>query len=240
MERLHIDYAGKTIPFTLERKNVKNVNLFIKPDMTIMVTANHRVPLDFIMNFVEEKAKWIVKNVQFFEGVQPEIQREKEFVSGESFKYLGKQYRLRVFESTTEDVKYFRGFIHLYVKDTQDRNRKAKLYDNWLRTRAEIIFGQSLDRMYPYIQKYDVPKPQLTIRTMKARWGSFLNSSNTVLLNFDLIKAPKYCIDYVVLHELIHMLYKNHDSEFYNFLSVIMPDWKQRKTILDEEVIREL
>lgn len=75
---------------------------------------------------------------------------------------------------------------------------------------------------------------------MKSRWGSCLHQKNTILLNFDLIKAPKYCIDCVVLHELIHFIYKNHDNKFYNLLTVLMPDWKSRKAILDEVIVREL
>lgn len=240
MEKLQVEYGGKIIPFFLERKNVKNVNLHIKPDMTVKVSANERVPLEFILNFVKGKAAWIIKNVQFFEDVQPEVQSQKEYVSGESFKYLGKQYRLRIEESETEGVKYYRGFIYLFVKDKQDHKRKENLFGQWLRNRAEIVFNESLEKMYSSIQKYDVKKPEITIRTMKARWGSCLRDSNAILLNFELIKAPKYCIDYVVLHELIHFLYKNHDHQFYNFLSALMPDWKQRKSILDEEVVREL
>ena len=88
--------------------------------------------------------------------------------------------------------------------------------------------------------KYQVPKPRIMIRIMKARWGSCWKVANTILLNFELIKAPKYCIEYVVLHELIHFLHRNHDQQFYVFLSALMPDWKQRKAILDEEVVREL
>lgn len=240
MEMHQVEFGGKVIRFALERKNVKKVNLHIKPDLTIMVSANENVPLDFILNFVRQKASWILKNIRYFEDVQPEIQRAKEYVSGESFKYLGKQYRLKVEESETEGVKYNRGFIYLYVRDKTDTKRKEKLFRGWLRNRAEIIFNESLDKMYGLIQKYDVKKPQLMIRTMKARWGSCLRDSNAILLNYELIKAPKYCIDYVVLHELIHFLYRNHDHQFYSFLSALMPDWKQRKAILDEEVVREL
>jgi predicted metal-dependent hydrolase len=240
MEIHQVEYGGKVISFTLERKNVKNVNLHIKHDMTVMVSANEKVPLDFILHFVKEKASWILKHVQYFKEVQPEVQSHREFVSGESFKYLGKQYRLRVEVSETEGVKYYRGFIYLYVKDKRDYKRKETLFQRWLRTRAEIIFKESLEKVYPLIQKYNVPKPKIMIRTMKARWGSCLKESNAVLLNFELIKAPKYCIDYVVLHELIHFLYKNHNQQFYNFLSALMPDWRQRKSILDEEIVREL
>jgi len=75
---------------------------------------------------------------------------------------------------------------------------------------------------------------------MKARWGSCITDKRLILINSELIKAPKYCIDYVILHELLHFKYRNHDAEFYNFMTSLMPDWKQRKEILDEEVVRDL
>ncbi|MDI3478706.1 MAG: hypothetical protein PWQ59_2231 [Thermoanaerobacterium sp.] len=99
---------------------------------------------------------------------------------------------------------------------------------------------ESLDKLYMAIEKYGIKMSDIQIRTMKARWGSCIRDKNIIILNYELIKAPKFCIDYVVLHELIHFKYKNHDSNFYAFLTALMPDWKQRKEILDEEIVREL
>ena len=114
MEKHQIYYSNKRIDFFIERKNVKNINLNIKPDMTIQVSANEKVPLDVIYDFVKSKGAWIVKNVKTFEEVMPHKRSEREYVSGESFRYLGKQYRLRVEKTTDEEmVKYFRGFIYL-------------------------------------------------------------------------------------------------------------------------------
>ncbi|MED1489729.1 SprT family zinc-dependent metalloprotease [Bacillus smithii] len=240
MEKHQIEYANKIIDFVVKRKKVKNVNLNIKPDMTIEVTANDRVPLDFICDFVKTKGAWILKNVKTFKDVQPYRQSEREYVSGETFKYLGKQYRLRVMQEEEEKVKYFRGFIYLYVKDTENVNRKAKLIDEWYREKAQKTFHESLAKMFPLVQKYGVDKPNIDLRSMKARWGSALTEKNTILLNTDLIKAPKYCIDYVVLHELIHFKYNDHSDNFYKMLYSLMPDWEKRKAILDEEVVKDL
>ncbi|WP_046721750.1 YgjP family zinc-dependent metalloprotease [Heyndrickxia coagulans] len=240
MEKHQIEYANKIIDFVVKRKKVKNVNLNIKPDMTIEVTANDRVPLDFICDFVKTKGAWILKNVKTFQDVQPYRQSEREYVSGETFKYLGKQYRLRVIQEDEEKVKYFRGFIYLYVKDTENVNRKAKLIDEWYREKAQKTFHESLAKMFPLVQKYGVDKPNIDLRSMKARWGSALTEKNTILLNTDLIKAPKYCIDYVVLHELIHFKYNDHSDNFYKMLYSLMPDWEKRKAILDEEVVKDL
>lgn len=241
MEKHQIEYANNVIDFIIKRKKVKNVNLNVKPDMTIEVTANDTVPLDFISDFVKSKGPWILKNVGEFNDVQPLKQSEREYVSGETFKYLGKQYRLRVQKSMVEEiVKYFRGFIYLYVKNTDNVSRKAKLMDEWYREKAQITFNESLEKVYPLVQKYGVEKPDVEVRLMKARWGSALTEKNTILLNTELIKAPKYCIDYVVLHELIHFKYNDHSENFYQMLFSLMPDWEKRKAILDEEVVKDL
>ncbi|OEF97569.1 M48 family metallopeptidase [Desulfuribacillus alkaliarsenatis] len=242
MEKHSVTYGTKEIQFQLIRKNIKNINLNVKPDMSISISASGKVPLDYIYQFVKEKAPWIVRNVGFFKEVQAEHTSIKEYVSGESFKYLGKQYRLKVIESDAEveSVKYYRGFIELKVKDKKNHAKKEKLVTAWFKEKAELNFADSLNRVYPIIEKQGVPKPEIQIRTMKARWGSCIKDKNIIVLNFELIKAPKFCIDYVVLHELIHFKYQNHDATFYELLTLLMPDWKQRKAILDEEVVREL
>ncbi|MBT2282217.1 M48 family metallopeptidase [Paenibacillus polymyxa] len=241
MEKHQIVYANRVIEFFVERKNVKNVNISIKPNMTIMVSASEKVPLKFICDFVTSKGSWILKNVKNFKQVQPYKQSEREYVSGESYKYLGKQYRLRVETSSEEEmVKYYRGFIVLMVKDPNDRARKAKLMDEWYREKAIKTFEESLDKQYSLVQKYGIQRPKIDLRIMKARWGSALIDSSTILLNSELIKAPKHCIDYVVLHELIHFQYNDHKDGFYNMLYSFMPDWEKRKAMLDEEIVREL
>lgn len=241
MEIHQIEYANKVIQFVVTRKKVKNVNLNVKPDMTIEVTAGDRVPLNFIFDFVKSKGSWILKNVGHFKDVQPLKQSEREYVSGETFKYLGKQYRLRVEKAAEEEtVKYYRGFIYLYVKDTDNVGRKEKLMDEWYREKAHMAFNESLEKMYPLVQKYGVEKPDVEVRLMKARWGSALTEKVTILLNAELIKAPKYCIDYVVLHELIHFKHNDHSEKFYQMLFSLMPDWEKRKAILDEEVVKDL
>ncbi len=236
-----ITYGGKTIEFKLHRKNVKNINLNVKPDMTIVVSANKHVPLDYVNSFVRDKMPWILKNVSYFKDAQPEYTSKKEYISGETYKYLGKQYRLKVEEvDDMEGVKYYQGFIYLYVRDKKNYPRKERLLSEWFREKSEINFKESLERVYPIIEKYGIRKPDIQIRTMKARWGSCIKDKNIIMLNYELIKAPKFCIDYVVLHELVHFKYRNHDGNFYNFMTSLMADWKQRKEILDEEVVREL
>jgi predicted metal-dependent hydrolase len=240
MEKQSITFNGKIIEFEIIRKKVKNINLNVKPDMTITVSVSKEVPISYIEQFVRKKAIWILKNVSYFEDTQPYEKLEREYVNGESYKYLGKQYRLKVFESYYEYVKYYRGFICLYVKNKNDFIQKEKLINNWFRKRIEIVAYDSLEKNYDLVKKYYIDKPKISFRLMKARWGSCFIEKKEIILNYDLIKAPKYCIDYVLLHELIHFKYENHDDNFYNFLTVLMPDWKKRKEILDLEVVKLL
>lgn len=236
-----IEYNNQIITFEVERKNVKNVNLNIRPNMTVKVSANDKVPLEFIRGLVRKKAPWILKHVKQFSKVQPERKSEREYVSGESYKYLGKQYRLRVKQVEHKDeevVKYLRGFIHLYVQNPDDKRKKQQLIQEWYKKRAIKIFQDSLERVYPKLQKHNIDKPSIQMQSMKARWGSALVDTGTILLNTELIKAPKTCIEYVVLHELIHFKYNDHSDSFYQMLYSLMPDWESRKQILDEDVVR--
>lgn len=241
MKETHeVIWRGQAIRFVLQRKKVRNINLNLKPDMTLVVSANETVPLEYIQEFIKSKGLWIQKNISYFKDTQPEFIRDKEYVSGETFKYLGKQVRLKVLEGEHERIRYFRGYLELCVKDKMDTRKKELLVSRWFRERAAILFQAAIGRVYPLIQKYGVHQPELLIRTMRARWGSCVRDKGIILLNYELIKAPKYCIEYVVLHELSHFLYRNHDAKFFSFLSSLMPDWRERKRILDEEVIRSL
>ena len=240
MEMYEVTWRGQTIYFELKRKNVRNINLNLKPDMTVMVSANERVPIEVIQEFVKSKASWIIKNTSYFDNVQPEAGKEKEYVSGETFKYLGRQIRLKVTEGAYDDICYSRGYLQLTIKDKASVTRKEALVRQWFRKRAKKIFHEVLDKTFPIVEKHGVKKPVINIRSMKARWGSCVKDKSIIILNSELIKAPKYCIEYVMLHELVHFIYSSHSADFFGFLASIMPDWQQRKRTLDEEVIRSL
>ena len=113
--------------------------------MSIIVSASDKVPIEYILSFVKSKAHWIITNVGYFKDVQSEHIADKEYLSGETFKYLGKQYRLKVEESDKiEGVKYYRGYLYLSVNDRHNYTRKEKLINNWYREKAHEKFNESL------------------------------------------------------------------------------------------------
>ena len=240
MVKHEIVYGKHKIEYILTRKKVSNINLNLKPNLLIEVSANHSVPIEKVHQFVRKKASWILKNKEYFKKSLPEIKFEREYISGETFKYLGRQYRLKVIKSRNECVKCQRGFFNLFVKDKNDINRKAQLLKQWYKDKSINIFNDSLERIYKLIKKYNIKRPKIVMRTMKVRWGSCIENKKTILLNTELIDAPKFCIDYVILHELIHFKHRNHDKKFYNMIDALMPDWKRRKEILDLEVVKNL
>ncbi|MFH1126661.1 MAG: SprT family zinc-dependent metalloprotease [archaeon] len=240
MVKHEITYGRHKIEYTLTRKKVSNINLNLKPNLLVEVSANHDVPIEKIHEFVRKKASWILKNKEYFKKSFPEIKFEREYISGETFKYLGRQYRLKVSESKEECVKCQRGFFNIFVKDKNDIVRKSQLLRQWYKEKSIRVFNDSLGRNYKLIKKYDIERPKIVTRLMKARWGSCIKNKKTILLNTKLIDAPKFCIDYVILHELIHFKYRNHDKTFYNMMDALMPDWKKRKDVLDLEVVKNL
>jgi predicted metal-dependent hydrolase len=238
MEEHTIEYSNKTIKFQLDYKNIKNMNISVKPDQTIYVSAPLNATYDRVETFVKAKARWILKQQSHFKATKKMDDSKKEYVSGETLKYLGAQYRLKVLGNKEKEfVEIDDKYLIVHTKKKKDITRKQRLVNAWVRKEAFNHFNKALNEMCPLVENIVKSKPQIEVKKMTKRWGSCLRKKNTILLNLELIKAPMHCIEYVVLHELIHFKHKNHNKTFYDKLTVIMPDWKRRKEILDEEVV---
>ena len=159
------------------------------------------------------------------------MEYKKEYVSGENFRYLGRNYRLKVIESKEEGVKLQRGYIQVFVKDTMNYDKKQKLIKSWYTQKAKIHFQKAIEKYKPIVKREIAI---IRIREMKTRWGSCNPSKGYINLNLKLIEKPTECIEYVVFHELAHLVHPNHSAKFYNYLSLFMPDWRKRKNRLEE------
>ncbi len=235
-----------TLTYLLTRKKVKNVNLRIKSDGRILVSANTRVSTAFIDDFVQRNQEYIFRILEKFrERQQSNPMTPKQYVSGEDFMILGKHLTLEVQELKegravsgqraageavwVEDSKLF-----LLVKDTNNLKRKEKLINDWLKKLQRETFDQICREIYPLFQKYGIAYPQIKIRKMTSRWGSCQPTRGIITLNSRLIEAPRASIEYVVLHEFSHFIHPNHSKAFYGFVAALMPDWKERKAKLYE------
>jgi len=113
-------------------------------------------------------------------------------------------------------------------------------FERWWQKQSKSYFLVVIDGLYPVIAKHGIDKPALRVRKMRTLWGSCSRKHSKINLNYYLYKVPPPCIDYVVLHELTHFLYPKHNKDFYEFLTVYMPDWKERKRILDHKIVNGL
>jgi predicted metal-dependent hydrolase len=153
----------------------------------------------------------------------------KELVSGESFAYLGRNYRLKIIEAEIESVTICDEYLHININDKSDYNKKLKLIDAWYKKQAEHHFLLIMDK-YLKIVKKEVNK--ISIKQMKTRWGSCNPKKAYINLNLELIKKHPSAIEYVILHEIAHLEHYNHDRNFYNYVASYMPDWQLRRSKL--------
>ncbi|QPH84116.1 M48 family metallopeptidase [Campylobacter concisus] len=200
------------------KKEVKNITLKVRPNGEAILTAPKAASDEHIKFIIEKRAKWIVQKRAFFTSFKTP---KKEYVSGEDFKYLGRIYRLKVVQSKEERVKLQRGYLELFVKDKSDLERKRNLVYEWYYEKATLYFFNILQEFNKIAKQYI---KNIKIRQMKTRWGSCNPYKSYINLNIELIKKPRVCIEYVVFHELAHLLYPNHSKKFYDYLTLYMPD----------------
>ena len=234
-----LEFGDSTISYQLVVKKNKKITIRVNQYGDVLVSAPEDLPEYMVIDYVQSKAPWIYRNLEEFKKKQS-MAVPKEYISGESFHLLGKQYRLKVIQCKKDHIAVEDDYIKLYTKHIENIEKREEQYLKWLRDQAKTAFLDALDRMYPLLRKYGYDKPELAIKSMKTRWGSCMPIKKKVWLNLHLVKAPVYCIDYVVLHELCHLKYHNHNRTFYDFLTVLMPDWKERKKILESIACLEM
>ncbi len=214
----------------IRKKDVKNLTLKVKPNGEVFLTVPLSATNENVDKFFKRKQKWLNKTVKNFKDIYSRI-IEKEYLSGESFYYLGKKYRLRVIKDNKEFVKLVNGWFELHTKDIGNKRKKEFLLEEWYREKAKIKF-MKLSQKYMEIMKEE--SCDFKIRKMKKRWGSCNSEKKVIILNLELIKKSVYCMEYIILHELIHLKVPNHSKKFWRTLTLYMPDWKYRKEKLEE------
>ena len=225
---------GKEIQYNLERKNVKNINLRIKPDGSVYVSANTSVSQERIEKFLTEKSEFILKALEHYSELQKYVPTPKQYVDGEHFKICGHDLRLKVLQGAKNYVESDGVYIKLTVKDISNLELKQKIMDKWIKEQCISTISLVCEAVYPKFQKYGVNFPKLKFRKMISRWGSCQPKRESLTFNISLIEAPMSCIEYVVVHEFTHFLQPNHSKNFYVQLTMFMPDWVERKRILEK------
>jgi predicted metal-dependent hydrolase len=224
-----IQFGSKTIDFRLEYSDRKSLGITVTPEMEVLVKAPRNTPLEQVKEKIRKKAPWIIKQQSFFLSFHPRTPQRK-YVSGETHLYLGRQYRLQVIHSKGESVKLRGKFIEV---KTYDKARAKELLSNWYLQKAKAKLQAIAAPLIETFKKYKVEPSEIVLRNMPTRWGS-CTPKGKIILNPELIKAPKGCIEYVITHELCHLIHHNHTQKFIELQTKEMKDWEKWKMKLEK------
>ncbi|MEI7582076.1 SprT family zinc-dependent metalloprotease [Runella sp.] len=232
-ELMSVAFGLQTIAYELRRTARKSVRIQVHPNATVRVIAPLELTEDEVAKAVKQKAAWILKQLRFFEQFRP-LTPPRQFRSGETHRYLGRQYRLKLMKGE-KSIRMMAGFIEISLPDPIPETVAAVL-DGWYRQRAEIYFQRILTEVMPRFESYGWTVPEIKLRKMPTRWGS-CTSAGVIYLNPDLIKASGSSIEYVIIHELCHLAHRLHNQKFYELLGRILPDWQRRKQNLERMMV---
>ncbi len=223
-------YGGRRISYWLQRSDRKRLRIVVKTDLTVFADAPRAFSEQEVAEAVHSKARWIARQIASFEDFHP-LPTPHRYISGETFAFLGRQYRLKVEQGNVVPAKLRGRYLHLTVPDKTDSVTVKRSVERWYRARANDIFRRYLGTCMKVASRHGIDEPILVIRDMRTRWGS-CSASGRLTLNLKLIQAPIHGIEYVIMHELCHLAHHDHSPAFYRLLSRCMPDWKKRREIL--------
>lgn len=228
-----LHYGTTTINYRLSYAERQTLGIAVNPDCTVEVVAPQGCPLSQVERYLKRRRKWIVTQQQELERFLP-LLPPRQYVSGETHLYLGKQYRLKVLEGHTPAMTLMRGRFTLITRNKEDKEAIKAQLDEWYRQKAEQIFAELLTESMKRAIIIGIHQPPpLKIRLMQKRWGS-CTAQGTIILNLKLIQVSKPLIEYVIMHELCHLKEHNHRSAYYTLLDRIMPNWRERKEALNQ------
>lgn len=223
---------GQTVRYDLQRKRVKNINLRVRTDGTVTLSAAPNVPLRVIDEFLLENADRILAALTKCEEAAQNTPKPLQYVSGENIRVLGEDMPLLVVKGTQNTVAFDGITVTLTVKDTTDTACKQRVINQWLGNLCRDTVTSLCQKVYPLFSEFGFAFPKIRFRSMVSRWGSCQPTRGILTFNTALVALPLPCIEYVVMHEFTHFLHPDHSARFYESLSHRMPDWKERKALL--------
>lgn len=232
-ESRHTLHFGDTaIEYTLTYAARKTLAIHVHPDRSVTVKAPAGSDFAAVEGFLRKRAPWILRKQAEFAALPPK-QPPRRYVSGENFSYLGRHYRLKVSEGEREWVKLARGYLEVTTPNKANTAYVQAQVELWLRRQAQRHFHERVVALLPRFKPLALPEPELAVRAMKSRWGS-CTGKGKITLNLHLMRAPRPCIDYVVVHELCHLVEHNHGKGFYALMDRVMPEWRKRREELKQ------
>lgn len=225
------------IAIDVSQKDIKNIHLSVyPPNGTVRIAAPSRMDLDTIRIFALNKLQWIKKQQAAFREQARETPRE--YLSRESHYFKGKRYLLEVIEVEAKPrVVLQHKTIELYIRPHMDTMARAKVLDEWYRQEMKKILPDLIAKWEAII---GVQTTSFGIKKMRTKWGSCNTVAKRIWLNLELAKKPLECLEYIVVHELVHLLERSHNERFVAYMDEFMPNWRLYRTALNSLPFRHL
>ncbi|OGG49374.1 metal-dependent hydrolase [Candidatus Kaiserbacteria bacterium RIFCSPHIGHO2_02_FULL_54_11b] len=217
------------------RKPIKNLHLSVlPPNGYVRVSAPVRMSDDAIRTLLATKISWIHKQRARFSG--QERQTVRRYLSGESHYYLGKRYRLDVVYVNGPSYVELKGknVLILQARPRSEQERRERVLHEWYRNELRTLLAPMIEE---WQERLGVEPTSWDIKRMKTRWGTCNHKAGRIWLNLELIKKPLSCIEYVVVHELVHLIEKKHNDRFTELMSRHLPRWRSTKDNLNRFIL---
>ena len=228
--------GDEVIPCELERKRVKRLNLRVRPDKTVHVSAPLQMPMTTIERFLREKAEWIIRARARFDTRQ---KTTLALISGDVIYMEGVPHTLAV-QRGKQGVKRLDGMLILTANDPTNDAERLRVFRRFIKAEASRVLTERTKAVYPHFASHVAAFPTLSFRWMKSRWGSCTAAKNHITLSEKLLFVPPALADYVIFHEFCHFRHQNHSAAFYAHLASFLPDHQARRRALRAAQIPDL
>lgn len=229
-----IELCGRIVVYELKRKKVKNINLRIRPEGSVYVSAGQGVPLRRIEEFMRSKDRFICAALERFAQERREICQMEEYVAGEPVWVAGELLKLQIEAGPVSGGRRMGDALVLTVRGADDPESRRQAYERWQRQYCEERMTKICRIIYPRFRPYGVTFPALCFRRMRSCWGSCMPQKGKVTFNTALSGVPDACAEYVAVHEFTHFLQPDHSKNFYRLMDIFLPDWAEKKKVLSQ------
>jgi len=217
------------------RKDIKNLHLGVyPPNGRVRIAAPMHFDDETLRLFAISKLPWIKKQQSKFQN--QERQTLREYVSGESHYFNGQRYLLKIIDSSSPPSITIRNkkYIELHTRKTSTRLQREKIMTQWYRKQLKELLP-------PLIEKWQhitgIHVDSWHIKSMKTKWGSCCSPAKRIWLNLELAKKPIRCIEYIIVHEMVHMIERHHNERFVRYMDDFMPQWREYKKELNRLIL---
>lgn len=223
-----IKFSFGEITYTLTRKNVKNINLRVKADGNIYISANNRVSVSYIESFLKEKEDFIFNALKRIAATTKETDNwGTEY--GKKLPVFGREYTVFLISSIRNKAYIDNNSIIIESNDIEDKKKSSDIVVDFYRTLTEEKIEEKFLNIYNNVFPKSENPPKTRVRKMTSMWGNCCPSKSTITFSAFLTVLPEECIDYVVYHEIVHLIHADHSKKFYDALEIFLPDFKERK-----------